>query len=141
MKNKSFDNQSGFMALMSAIIISVVLIAITVGLSMNGFFVRSNVLNSEYKNVSSQLAEGCADGALLNLINNPAYNPSNQLYPVGSNNCTIVSVTPSGSQRIIKTQGIYPSSGPEQSYTDLQVTVTPSPGSMTVNAWEELAHF
>ncbi|MEK7536066.1 MAG: hypothetical protein AAB590_03600 [Patescibacteria group bacterium] len=136
-----YQNQSGFIALMSAIIISMLLIVITFTLSMTAFFARFNVLHSEYKNISSNLAEGCVDAALLKLINDPAYNPTDEIVSVGTHNCMIVSITPLTSPRIINTQALYPASGSEKSYTNVQVTITQSPSSIVIHDWQEVAHF
>ena len=58
----------GFVALMSAIIISVILLLIITNLSLTAFYSRSDVLDSELKDRSSALAEACVDTAILKLV-------------------------------------------------------------------------
>ncbi len=73
---------------MSVIIISLVLLGSTAVLSMDNYFSRSNVLDTEYKRISFGLAESCANVALLKIAQDPNYS-GNEVIPVGSNNCTI----------------------------------------------------
>ena len=141
MSKKNSKNKKGFIALMSVIILSVLLIVVTFTLSTSAFFTRFNVLNSEYKNISSNIADGCVDVALLNLINDHAYDPTNETVTIGTNTCTIVSITPLSSPRTIKVQSIYPETGSKRSYTNLEVVVTQTMSSMVVNSWKEVPHF
>ena len=77
-RNYNLETQKGFIALMSAVIISIILLLIATNLSLTSFYGRSNILDSELKERSSALAEACADTALLKLANDPSYAP-----PVG----------------------------------------------------------
>ena len=67
------ENGKGFIALMSAIIISAVLLMIAVTGSLTGFFERSNILDSELKDRSAAAADACADQAFLLIANDPYY--------------------------------------------------------------------
>jgi hypothetical protein len=127
-------DQQGYVALISAIVISVLLITITFALSFTSFYGRGNILNSEFKKVSYGLASSCAENAMLKLALNQSYVPvsGGETLNLGSNTCKIISVTSSGSQRTIKTQSIY-----KNTYSNLQVLVTLSPSSLTVNRWTE----
>lgn len=84
--------EKGYVALMSVIVISLILLGLTTILSMSGYFSRFNVLNGEYKRVSLGLAESCANVALLKIAQNPNYT-GGETISVGTNNCTIKSVT------------------------------------------------
>lgn len=88
-------NSGGFIALMSAIIISVILLLIVVNLSFSSFYSRSNILDSELKERSSALAEACVDTALLKLANNPLYFPpvGGESVEVDGETCIIESVS------------------------------------------------
>ena len=81
-------NESGYIALMSVIIISLILLAFTAVLSMSGYFSRFNALAGEYKRVSLGLAESCVNVALLKIAQNPNYT-GDETVPVGTNNCNI----------------------------------------------------
>lgn len=125
-------NNNGFMALMSAIIISAVLLLIVTSLSFTGFYTRSNILDSELKEKSSALAEACVDTALLKLANDPLYAPPSggeyiKVDEVSNEACTIKSI--SGS--IIKTKANYNN----KYFTNLEVRF--NGGDLSVISWEE----
>lgn len=84
--------QNGFMALISTIIISVILLSMAVSLNFTNFYTQSNTLDSELKETSFNLAESCVNIGLLKLIQNPNYHPDNELVNINSNTCTIISI-------------------------------------------------
>ena len=88
---------SGFAALMSTIIISATLLLIAVSLSNVSFYGRSNILDSELKERSFALAEGCVDAAILNLLQSVDYAGD---VAIGSDKCTIQSVSGSNEKTI-----------------------------------------
>lgn len=57
----------GFIALISAIIISVILLGLAVAVGSSTFFARFNALNREYKRISLGLAESCVHAALAKI--------------------------------------------------------------------------
>lgn len=124
---------NGFIALISAIIISAVLMIVTITLSYSSFFVRYNLLDSEYKERSSALAEGCVDAALLKLANDFNY-LGNETITIGGEPCTIRGLQPSGSNKIIETHA-----GFQNANTNLSVVVDPS--TLGVVSWQEVPHF
>ena len=89
------QRKKGYIALMSAIIISLILTGMTFALSGSGYFSRFNVLNSEYKRVSLGLAESCVNSALMNISQNYAYAPAavGDSINIGAQHCLIKSVT------------------------------------------------
>ena len=97
MRYKTRKNNKGFIALMSAIIISFVLIVITVTIGMTSFFGRVNVLDTELKERSSALAEACVDTAILKLSTNQDYllvPADHSITVTGSDTCDIFSLSP-----------------------------------------------
>ena len=128
-------NQNGFIALVSAIIIALLLLTITVGVSFSGIFGRLNIVDSESKERSSALAEACVNKAILNLAQNQAQPvaPIN-IGPTSFDNCSIVSVIANGTQTTIKTQAVI-----NKSYTNLQITVDSD--TFTIISWNELPNF
>ena len=98
--------QEGFVALMSAIVISSLLLALTFSAGFSGFFARFNLLDSESKAKSLALAEGCLDTAIARAIEDSTYNPNNENVAIGSDACVIVSVSSSGTQKVIKTLAV-----------------------------------
>lgn len=129
-QSKSLNNQGGFIALISSIIIALVLVTITFTLGFSGWFSRFTVLYAEYKEVSIGLAEACAETAILEIAkgNTPA---ANTIVSVSSNQCMIVSVVGSP-QRAVKTVANY-----KNSYTNLKILVTRNAGNVTIDSWEE----
>ena len=63
----------GFIALMSALIMSSVMLLIATGGSLAGFYTRVTSLESEYKERSFFLADTCAQQTLLALAGNPSF--------------------------------------------------------------------
>ena len=63
----------GFIALMSAIIISAVLLILATGGSLGGFYTRMNSLSAEYKEKTYSLAQACVAHTLLALSQDPSY--------------------------------------------------------------------
>ncbi len=123
----NIQKQRGFIALISAIIISVILLLVITNLSLTSFYDRFNVLDTELKTRSSDLAEACADTALLNVAKNITYTGS---VSVGADTCTIQSVTGS-SQKTILIQANY-----KNYYTNLQIVANASDASVV--SWQEL---
>lgn len=64
---------SGFIALMAAIMIGAILLVVTSSLAQSGWNVRFQILDLEYKSLGISLADSCASEALLLKLQNPAY--------------------------------------------------------------------
>jgi len=132
------NQQSGFIALISAIIISVLLLTIAVTIGMTGIFGRFNVLDSESKERSAALAEACADTAILKLSIDQDYvltSADHNISIIGTDTCDIYSLpnTPRTFPITIQTQGIV-----NKSYTNLIVIID---ADYSIASWEEVAHF
>ena len=110
--HKNREN-GGYIALISTIIISLILLGLTVNMSTAGFFVRFSSLDSEYKRVSLGLAESCAQVALLRLAKDFTYKPSSldRDVIIGADRCTILDIfTPNSAdpeRKLIKTTAGY----------------------------------
>ena len=127
----------GYIVLTSVIIISLLLITITAGLSFANYFSRLNILENEYKIISGNLAEACVGYARGRLMNNPDnYAGDEPTVPVGGDTCSVISVVPTGGSwpKTIKTQGIYPQNQAEESYTNLTVVLN---SDYSINSWQE----
>lgn len=123
----------GFVALMSAIIISVILLLMVTNLSLTGFYDRSNIFDSEMKNVSLALAEACVDTALLKLANDSTYiaTGGETVTISGSDTCTIDQTTLTNPTRIFNVHA-----SPSNYYTNLQIEINVA--TVGVNKWEEI---
>lgn len=133
----------GYIALISAIIISVLLLIITFAVSFSSFFARFNILDSEFKKVSSGLAEACVDTAILEIAretpvaDNTCVNVGDSC-PAGPKICKICQVTSLAGpgQFEIKTRAAY-----KNSFTNFVVNVTRTATDVDVNSWEEAADY
>jgi len=94
MKTRANTKNRGYIALISTIVISLILLALTANMSTAGFYARFNSLDSEYKRISLGYAESCVHAALLKLAKNNTYAPPSggEIVSVGSEKCTIVEV-------------------------------------------------
>lgn len=115
--------QRGFIALISAIIISMILLLVITDASLTSFYGRFNVLDSEYKERSSALADACVDTLLLRLAD--GQNPTGTI-AVGTDQCQIVTST-----NPYAIQAIY-----QNSYTNLQITLNNT--SLAIVSWVEV---
>lgn len=128
------SDKKGYIALTSAIFISVMVLVIVFVISMGSFLARINVSSTSYKEESLSLAKACVQEALLKLSINNSYS-GNETISVGSDTCKVVSVVASGTaQKIISTQAQFNSS-----FTNLKITIDSS--ALSVVGWEELPRF
>ncbi|HEY4523599.1 MAG TPA: VWA domain-containing protein [Candidatus Paceibacterota bacterium] len=106
-------SHGGYVALISTIFISIVLLGLTFLLSTAGFYARADSLNSEYKRISLGLAESCSNVTLLKLARNNTYVPPSggEVVTIGSESCTILEVgVPNQSEpthKVIKTKASF----------------------------------
>lgn len=116
--------------------------AMTFTLGFSSFFGRFNIIDSEFKEKSIALAEGCADIAITRLQSDPGYTPSappGDVIPIGSDTCNIWSIIPSsGWPKTIKIQASYPSLLAKKSYTNLEVVVSFPVNKVIVDSWKEI---
>lgn len=130
--------EQGYIALVSAIVISFLLITITVSLGLSGFFGRFDILDSESKERSSALTEACIDTAILKLAENINYSltPDDHAIPVEGDTCNIVSISPNPTRTFpitIQTQACI-----NKSVTNLSVIID---SNFDITSWEELPNF
>lgn len=70
MKRNFSKNQAGYVALVSAILVSGVMMALAVTISRAAFWGRFDALARENKIAAREMAKGCADQALLKIAKN-----------------------------------------------------------------------
>ena len=124
---------SGYIAIVTAIIISVLIVVMAFTISLNSFIGRANILDSNFKEVSRALSEACFEEARLKLAQNSSYS-GNEIINIGSDSCDILSVSSNGSQYVINTQAQY-----QDSYTDLIFTINSA--DLSLVSWQEVGHF
>lgn len=87
----------GFIALMSALVISAVTLMLALGGGLSGFYTRVNAINGEYKERSFALAEACVSQTLIVLINDPSYSGNATTTVSGANgSCYTGSISKTG---------------------------------------------
>lgn len=135
----SSDNKSdkGFIALISVILISFMLFAITYAVGMTSFLSRFNILDSESKKRSGALAEACLDQAILK-ITSEEYLQNQEILvgPKPEDKCVIISTTqnvPTAGKTIIKTQSVI-----NKSYTNLFIIID---DDFNIIRWQECPNF
>ena len=123
--------QDGFIALLTAILLSLILIIITTTLNQTSFFTRSMLLDAEYKERSAALAEACVDIARLKIANDPTYPGNESSISIGSDICQI---------RPIISNTIETRATSSESVTNLRVVISPYP-NLSIVSWEEIPSF
>ncbi len=85
------NKKRGFIALISSIIISIILLGLTVRVSSGNFSARANALHAEFKSISVVLARSCSQSALLRLSQEYWYIPEEDgdVVPIEEETCTI----------------------------------------------------
>ena len=135
-KNKKNVKESGFVALVTATVLSFVLILVAVTLNQSGFFTRRALLDSEYKERSAALAEACADNALLRLAANPSY-AGNELISIDGDNCQIRPIqqdVPAAGQITVEARAFF-----QEATTNLRIVVNTL--DLSVVSWNEVPSF
>ena len=132
MKNTN-KNQEGFVALISAIVISFLLMAIVFSLSFRGFFGRFNLLDSEFKERSIAVAEACGENALLRLAQDINYVGSEN-FDIGNDSCDVLAIDTGLSPRVIQV-----TANINSAVTNIEIVVDES--DFSVDSWEEVANF
>lgn len=126
----SMNTPRGFVALMSVIIISAILLLYVFGLGASSFFARFDSLDSEYKRISLGLAESCVNAAMLNIAKDAAYAPSvTETVVVSGGTCVICPGTNSSTVLVrAKHKG---------TFTNIRASVSVLGGSYTISSWVE----
>ena len=147
-KERKTNMQSGFIALITSIIISAVLLDFAVAIGESSFHSRINSLNNEFKKVSESLAEGCVNAALLKISQNYNYSPAPNgdiVFIANDQNgtgefCTIKSVTYSGENVTThtKTATVDVSANYSNAFSNIEVTANVSSNNVTITNYSVL---
>lgn len=129
MEARYHNTQGGFVALITAVVFSVVLLAMTISLSQAGFFARSALSDTEYKERSVALAEACADSAILKLAVGASISPGEVIY-IGNDSCTITTTTYAAGVHTVNTRAQF-----QNAVTKLEVKANDT--TFAVISWKE----
>ena len=122
----------GFIALLSALIISAVLLVTVVTGSLSGFYERSNILDGELKSRSVDAADACADQAMLLITSDASYTGTLTTTLNSLDSCRVV--VSGASPKSIRVQATSSSA-----ITNLQISYNPV--TDTVISWKEIPVF
>ncbi len=131
---KKKNKKSGFIALISVILVSAILLLIAVTLSVSNFFERYAILDSEFKERSVTNAEACAREGLLLIANNTVNLSTTTITISSGNTCKLGPIQSSGDPRIF-----YVQSNVFNFYTNLKISVHPN--DLSIVSWEEIATY
>jgi hypothetical protein len=129
---KQPTSRSGYVAIISALIISGLVVVIALSLGLGAQMAQTALTRSYYKEVSRALAEGCLDEALLQFAQDPAY-AGNATLAIGADTCSIVSVEAAGDNHLFRTRAVFLSAA-----TNLEATVA---NNLAILGWEEPVEF
>ena len=132
---KNTENQKGLVALTSAIVVAVIIMAITLSLSYTGFSARFNVLDLGHKEKTLSSAEACANVASLKIVADGGYQGDENV-PVGDLSCEILPVTKENGEITIRTRAVFPENTPSSPVTNLVVVLEET--SFETISWEEV---
>jgi hypothetical protein len=131
--------QKGFVALMSVVIISAILLVLVFVLEASTFFQRYDTLDYENKAISENLAESCVQEAMLKAEQNASYAGGDCISLGGvcggadpQKICRICSVTHSAGSATANVRAVY--SG---AYSNLSVTFSTTAGNPSILNWKE----
>ncbi len=88
MKLEKSNTRRGYVALTSILVISFLVMALVFAVSLSGFFLRENILDSYAKAVSVETADACVYLALLKLAQNRSYQ-GNETIIIDAETCDI----------------------------------------------------
>ncbi|MCR4322601.1 MAG: hypothetical protein NUV61_00745, partial [Candidatus Azambacteria bacterium] len=92
-------------------------LALTASASLGGFYLRQNILDTEFKEKGAWLAKACIEEARLRLAHDLLFAGDVEVL-VGEDMCTIGPVTDAEGQKIFKTRAVY-----KNSYTIFEVSI------------------
>jgi len=124
---------AGYIAITSAIIVTIIVISAVLTTSSTGYFARFNVLGTLLKEESSALANACADTALLNLAFDINY-AGNETIMIASSTCTIMTIETNGDEKTIKAQA-------KEDDRTANIKVLLDTTDFTIVSWDEVASF
>ena len=133
MRYSYYSSRPGFLAITTAIILSLVLLTVALSMGSLGVLTRTRQSDTAVKSLTFTLARSCVDYALLKLVQNSNY-AGNETRTIDNKNCTILPVETLGQNKIVKTQATI-----QNLTTNLRATVQISPFQLIT--LEEVSNF
>jgi hypothetical protein len=124
--------QQGFIALITTIIISAVLLAVVCAIGGTSVLHRLNIASAENLNQSKYLADACAYKALVNLAYDKNYQGNENINVSGNDTCVIEPIPPPTQNQI----SLQTRAQVAKSITHLSMVVDNA--SLSVISWREI---
>ena len=132
---RTSSKTNGFIALISILIVSSVLLVTTLSLAERGIAHRFFLLKDEQKSMSEQLAEACIHIARIKAYNDSGYTISvPESFPIGEETCSIHRVTQAGNETTVEANAQV-----GHTITNLRVVLNHTQGDFI--SWEEVPRF
>lgn len=128
---KKINPRGGYIAIMSSIILSLMLMLVSISLGSSSLFTRLNVVDFGNKQLSYFVARSCLNDALFKLADSASYT-GNETLIISSRTCILSTITTSGANKIIQAKAIIGGAT-----TNLKLTVNAT--SLSTVSLEELA--
>lgn len=101
------NRNSGFIAIISVIILSAVILLVSIGVSLRSISAGDSASGGEFSSRALALAEACAEHASLRLANNLSYAGNENIIVEGSDSCTVLPTEGTGNiNRVIKAEAM-----------------------------------
>ena len=130
----NYNNRSGYIALTSAVIISILIMTIAFTIGFSSFLSRSNSLYYSLKEITDALAEGCINLALVKFAQASSTYAGNEIIPLDADTCEILPIESGPGQKTIKATATL-----QGATTNLKVIVNEN--DLSIISWEELTNF
>jgi Tfp pilus assembly protein PilX len=124
----------GFIALISVLMLSVILLVAVISLAQYGIISRYALLTLEHKEISASRAEACVQVARIAVSNDPLYETTNKQVAVGDSWCELVSIEADDDTSIVEA-----SASSSEATTNLRVEIDNTTGSISKH--EEVPNF
>ncbi len=95
------NTRGGYIAVISAVIITAVVITVSFMLSNSNYLGRFDTFVSEMREAARNSARGCLEHARLKLADDPSYS-GNETVAMGSSTCSILTIEVQGDEKIIR---------------------------------------
>ncbi|OGE80054.1 MAG: hypothetical protein A2826_01040 [Candidatus Doudnabacteria bacterium RIFCSPHIGHO2_01_FULL_43_23] len=130
-------SSEGYIALISVVLISAVLLIFAFSVGFSNFLARFNILDSEYKKVSLGLAEACGELAVLSLSTDDLYPGDQEVViedfddPAEDYICYIFPITINGTNFSIHTESVY-------HHAESNLLIEAATSNLDIDTWEEV---
>jgi Tfp pilus assembly protein PilX len=118
-------SQQGFIALISVLMISVILLGVVISFAQYGMVSRYALLTLEQKEISHARARGCIQVARIAIANDSLYETTDKQVSYDDSWCEIVSIAVVGSMSVVRTSAS--SSG---AVTNLEAVIDSASGDL-----------